>query len=313
MRAARHARIAAPPVTRSQFLTAAEAVLKSAGIPLSPEDLTRRAISEGLLKSRGKTPWQTMKSKLSIDVLERGAQSRFMRTTKGQFGLREWEADGYREYQAERYRKALLEEDVVVFPTQSLAQVLPGRGLFSNSDMTLLTSASFPMKRRDAELDTGVVQLVSVFLVRHLGRLLTYKRTKRLPEQRLHGSYSLFFGGHVAPDDFGVLFGALHSGSSATFLERELLEELRFPGGMPKLMYRGLLYDDTREVSRQHVGIVFDAQLESPEYEIGERGFLIDAKFETLDEISARKNDFENWSTFLLEYEVKARSECQQA
>jgi hypothetical protein len=41
--------------------------------------------------------------------------------------------------------------------------------------------------------------------------------------------------------------------------------------------------------------------LPSAEFEIGERGFLMGARFETRAEISARANEFENWSHLLLD------------
>jgi len=69
------------------------------------------------------------------------------------------------------------------------------------------------------------------------------------------------------------------------------------------LRYRGLLYDDSRPVSRQHLGITYDVFLRSEKFEIGERGFLMDAKFETLDEIISRREEFENWSWILIQEE----------
>jgi predicted NUDIX family phosphoesterase len=60
-----------------------------------------------------------------------------------------------------------------------------------------------------------------------------------------------------------------------------------------------LLYDDSRELSTQHLGVTFEVLLESAEYEIGERGFLMDDKFETLEEIESHIYDFENWSALI--------------
>jgi predicted NUDIX family phosphoesterase len=157
--------------------------------------------------------------------------------------------------------------------------------------------------------------LVSAFIVRHDNRYLTYKRSKRLPESRLHGDYSISFGGHLTPQDLfdqaewpadplGTLWNIFDPVNGITLLMREFREELRT--SHVSFRYRGLLYDDRRQVSRQHIGIVYDAWLSSSDYEIGERGFLIDDKFESLEEITARYRDFENWSHLIIDREREA-------
>ena len=156
------------------------------------------------------------------------------------------------------------------------------------------------MRRALAEEDISVIQLVSVFIIRFGHKILTHKRTKRLPESRLHGYYSLSFGGHLNPDDVAPLFNLFAADQAYPMLERELHEEVRFPDGVLGLTYRGLLYEDSRDVSRQHMGVVYEVAAHTGRFEIGERGFLIDAKYETVDEIRGRLNEFENWSVLLL-------------
>ena len=65
------------------------------------------------------------------------------------------------------------------------------------------------------------------------------------------------------------------------------------------MKFEGLLYDDSRPVSRQHIGLVYSIEVDSDEFEIGERGFLTDAKFESTDQIQERIDDFENWSQLI--------------
>jgi len=168
------------------------------------------------------------------------------------------------------------------------------------------------MRRREAEENVTVIQLVSVFVVHHGERYLTYKRTKRLPEARLHGCYSVAFGGHLNPDDVSRLLNIFDPALGGALLERELGEELRLKiGEIVNISYRGLLYDDARPVSRQHLGIAYDVFLKTGQFEIGERGFLMDAKFETLQEIQARIGEFENWSEMIVRTEQNA-TRCQQ-
>ncbi len=285
-------------------------VLAEAGEPLTVADITDRGLSKGWLKTSGKTPMQTMKSKLSTDILRRKGQSPFMRTAKGEFGLREWKHSPHQEFIADRYKRALLDEEIVVFPAASLPKYVPGSGLYPDAlqnGWDLLAECN-PMQRRVAEEDYSVIQLVSVFIVKYQSSYLTYKRTKRLPENRLHGAYSLVFGGHLNFTDIPPLFDIFRPEFGARFLQRELSEEVVLPRERPPtLRYRGLLYDSSRALSSQHLGIVYDVLLSNDEYQIGERGFLIDAKFETLDQIEGHLDDFENWSVLI------ARCERAQA
>jgi predicted NUDIX family phosphoesterase len=288
------------------FLKAAYEVLQAAQKPLTAIEITKRAQDGGLLDSSGKTPWQTMKSKLSTNILTEGDRSAFMRAAKGTFALRGWKS-AYPEHVADRYQKALFDEDIVVFPASSLSRYVSGVGLYTGDfDSAALLAECRPMRRRDAEADFTVIQLVSVFLIRHQDRYLTYKRTKRLPESRLHGAYSIGFGGHLNPTDLLPLLNIFDPTVGVPLLERELREEIRFESlKSTAITYRGLLYDDSREVSRQHLGLTYQVAAESETFEIGERGFLMDAKYETLDEIRQRRDKFENWSLLLIEEETK--------
>ncbi|MCK9486080.1 MAG: HTH domain-containing protein [Dehalococcoidia bacterium] len=63
-----------------------ERVLREANEPLHYNEITRRMLASGWV-TRGATPWATVNSVLAMDVKNRGQASRFMRTTRGHFGL----------------------------------------------------------------------------------------------------------------------------------------------------------------------------------------------------------------------------------
>jgi len=283
----------------SRFLQAAYVVLRDAAEPLSAADITDRALARGLLVSSGQTPAQTMKSKLATDILRHPDDSFFMRSAAGKFALRSW-ASRTDEFVAPRYAKALLDEEVFVFPTSRLNVYVPSPGLWDIEPSlgSQLLHECRPMQRSVAEEDTEVIQLVSGFVVMFAGKVLTYKRTKRLPESRLHGEFSLLFGGHLNPEDFPPLFNVFEP-SHARLMERELHEELRLRPFSYDLALRGILYDDGRPVSRQHLAIVYDVKLKDPDYVVGERGFLQQDKFETWEQVGQRLQEFENWSQLL--------------
>jgi predicted NUDIX family phosphoesterase len=279
------------------FLDAAEQVLLRVRLPLRPGEIVERAVSLGLLTTSGLTPVQTMKAKLSTDVLDRKLSSRFMRTDRNTFGLRAW--SDLPEYMADRFQKALLDEDIVVFDTQILRQFFPTDGitqLDAEQGWDLVTQ-TFPMQRTEAEETYEVIQLVSQFLVIHHGKVATHKRTRRLPEARLHGVHSLLFGGHLNPDDIAPLFSPFDPVNGPTYITRELSEEVRILNGEPTLELVGGIYDPRRDVSRQHLGVLYTVRVpDSCDIQIGERGFLQQLAFETVDDIEAHIDDFENWS-----------------
>jgi predicted NUDIX family phosphoesterase len=286
------------------FLDVAIRALSESKRPLSPNEIIEIALARNWLKTKGKTPWQTMKSKLSTDILEKKERSVFMRTAKNKFALRAWGQDD--EFVADRFQKALLDEEVVVFPAKSLKKYIPEPGfhnLVLKSGRELLGELS-QMPRYEAEKDFSMIQLVSVFIIKHNKNILTYKRAKRLPEDRLHGKYSAMFGGHLNPKDTPPLFNIFDPKEGIAFLLRELEEEIAFPEGeRPIFQYKGLLYDDSRPLSSQHLGIVYDVFTRSLEYKIRERGFLMDPKWETIAQIDNRLDDFENWSVLLIKHE----------
>lgn len=283
------------------YLEVAELLLTEKRKPLSAREIVVLAIDQGLIHSEGKTPWQTMKSKLSTEILANGQNSKFMRAAQGLFALRAFESA---EFIATRFKKNKLDEDIAVIDLSDLAQLIPKPGYYQTGiDRNQISTLVRPMRRAVAEEDFSVVQLVSVFIVHHNGTFLTHMRSARLPESRLHGEYSLMLGGHLAIDDFTQLtldLFAEDSLSDCSYILRELSEELVLQTD-PIVEPRGYLYDISREVSKQHLGLVYFVDLPEKKFQIGERGFLMNAVFEEPASIRSRINIFENWSALLLD------------
>jgi predicted NUDIX family phosphoesterase len=282
----------------SNFLEAAERVLRHLNKPLTASEITEESIRLALLESKGATPAQSMKARLSIDI-KHNRSSRFCRAASGLFALVEW-GGKFGQYSAKPFLRNPTDEDILVIPRTKLLEHIKGIGITRSPDQpNKIFQSAEPMLRSQAEEDFSVVQLVSLYIVSHNKFFLTFKRTKRLPEQRLHGVYSVGFGGHLNPDDAPPLFAALSSEEFATYIQRELNEELVLKD-VPDISFVGLLYDESREVSKQHIGLVYNVRLTSPNYEIGERGFLMDSKLESLSDILSRLSDFENWSEMIV-------------
>jgi hypothetical protein len=75
----------------SEFLIVARQILESERRPMRPAELVEHALRHRLFSDRiaGKTPTQTMKSKLSVHVRRHGDRSPFVRTAPGRFYLRD--------------------------------------------------------------------------------------------------------------------------------------------------------------------------------------------------------------------------------
>ncbi len=70
------------------FKAAARLVLEEVGHPLHYTDITELALESGYLKSRGRTPHNTMRARLSVDVRD-NKESPFVQTAPGVYGLKD--------------------------------------------------------------------------------------------------------------------------------------------------------------------------------------------------------------------------------
>lgn len=266
-------------------------------------EIFHEAVSSGILDSQGKTPLKTLNARLATDILKAKQKSRFMRSDASRFALRSWQPH-VQERIVPRRQLALIEEDILVFDASQLRRFVPRDGFnLTGEDHHGVLSQSYSVRRIEAEERFDIIQLVSVYVVRHYQRYLSYKRTSRLPEKRLQHTYSCFFGGHLTASDLMPLFRFSDPEQALSLLDRELSEELRI-SSQPEIKFKGLLYDPRTQVSTQHLGIVFCVDLVDDKFEIGEKGFLVDPQFQTTTEMLQRIDQFENWSQLLIETEL---------
>jgi hypothetical protein len=204
------------------FLSAAQVVLQDAGRPMTAAEIVSEARHKGLLESHGKTPIKTLNARLSVEILRNKDKSVFMRADGSRFALREWSRH-VQERVVPRRTLALLEEDILVFDALQLRQFIPENGLKRGDDNHQhLLASCFAVNRSEAETRFDIIQLISVFIVRHITEFLTYKRSRRLPEGRLHNTYSCFFGGHLNVTDLMPLFRFSDPDQALYLLDREL-------------------------------------------------------------------------------------------
>ncbi|MCL2617620.1 MAG: hypothetical protein FWD98_01065 [Defluviitaleaceae bacterium] len=155
----------------------------------------------------------------------------------------------------------------------------------------ILATHSF-MPRRLAEADPAYKQIIPYVTVRCEGLWLVFRRKAAQTEQRLHNKHSLGLGGHItreadtAPNP--ILAG----------LHRELAEEITLEHGEPR--YLGVLNDDTNDVGRVHLGLLYEVRAKSRSFAMPEADKM-DARWMDAGGVRACFDTMETWSQFVIE------------
>jgi predicted NUDIX family phosphoesterase len=286
--------------TRVKTVVEASAdVLRAVGTPLHAREIAQAILSAGSARLSGLTPWKTVTSRLSMDIRKFGEISQFQRVGHARFGLRQWDRDV--EFLVNRRRIKPIDETIKVVPKAKFRSLLKRRrpGRLVGQDIETLIAASVPMKRALAEETAEFVQLIPTFIVRSGSRLLTYRRTKRLPEARLHNARCVSFGGHMQVDDIPDLFARSYSDPKGAMF-RELYEELSFSEHVTPI-YLGVLYLTSSLFEKQHAGIVFDVNVEESNIVKSlETTRHADVQYMDLIELARVAKELDSWSRVLL-------------
>ena len=100
--------------------------------------------------------------------------------------------------------------------------------------------------RPQAETSPEFKQIIPYVAIRFADDYFLLTRTSKQTEARLHHKLSLGIGGHINPDTPTILGG----------LEKELDEEVAIDRPFD-LQFIGVLNDDTTDVGRVHLGVVY--------------------------------------------------------
>jgi predicted NUDIX family phosphoesterase len=245
---------------------------------MRPKDIVSKAVEMKLFNDRraGKTPHQTMKSKLSVDVRRKAHASDFVRTGPGLFFLRHLLNGSHAEYEAKPLTKPTRGERVLAFDVGWFPQRLRFQGVTLNWKRhyarLLKPAVCEYLDRMDAECCDTHKQLLTYVMVTRNGSVLAYRRGNyNRVEDFLRGSDCIGFGGHVAEADRTLFtesgMGLLECGA------RELSEELELPPADKKrlrdgdgLSVIGVLNDDSSGVGRRHLAFVLRYEVSGDRY-----------------------------------------------
>ena len=251
-----------------KFLQAAYQVLDREKKPLDADEIVRIATELKILKTVGKTPGHTMRARLSDEIRQHGANSKFQRSGPNRFTLRDW--GRFPEYHAQPFRKGVPNEVVACLPgtiQDEFGANTFGLAPISDEFLDYLANPEHLtfLDRRTAETTSKYKQIVAyVWLETSDGLVLTYTRGKYSSAHPtlLLGKTSVGFGGHVlAEDALGTTdsFDAFYIEKAAY---REVGEELK--GILPvSLETVGVIWDDSSYEGQKHVGIVLRGRLPS--------------------------------------------------
>jgi predicted NUDIX family phosphoesterase len=284
----------------TSHLDAVELVLRQAARPMHSREIARAVSAAAKVRLGGETPWKTITARLSMDILRQGDRSRFKRSDHGLFALREWEDSA--EFSVKRRRINPLEETIRAVKSHDFLRYVgcSELGRLAAVDYVPLINMGDDVLRSSAEQTDDYVQLVPTFMIMQGRSLLSYTRTKRLPEARLHNACCISFGGHLQSKDTPTLFRD-DAQLIEDFVFRELYEELAFSTKYESA-YLGILHLRNNKFERQHAGLVFEIKLpEGSHVQSLEPGMHTDVRFIEIEKLLTHKCDFDSWSRCLIE------------
>jgi predicted NUDIX family phosphoesterase len=195
------------------------------------------------------------------------------------------------------------DEQILVIPATVIDAIGQISGFSRDVDRFLkpiLASDQITFGRRgDMELDPSYKQLIPYVVLEHTDAsgnvfVFTYTRGKGQGEARLHAKRSIGIGGHISQED-----AAGGADPYETGMRRELAEEVTIRSEFRESRV-GLIYDDSTEVGRVHLGVVHRFELATPDVESNEDD-LSDAAFVPLEELRQNRGRLEVWSQICLD------------
>jgi predicted NUDIX family phosphoesterase len=156
----------------------------------------------------------------------------------------------------------------------------------------ILSRAEF-IERSKAEQDFRYKQIIPYIVLQYRDKFLLIRRTPKQGEKRLHDKYSLGIGGHINTID------KAEGDILETGMRRELNEEIQVHReGECRLV--GVINDDTTEVDRVHLGLVYLLTCKTPGFTNLEPEAYT-ALWQTPDEIAAVYANMESWAKIVYE------------
>jgi predicted NUDIX family phosphoesterase len=187
------------------------------------------------------------------------------------------------------------DEKILVVSTKKLFCFEAFHGIkkvdFESYQKTIDTHKKF-LWRSDMETNENYKQIIPYLIFNYQDKYFLMQRKNNSSEVRLQNKCSLGIGGHIRKED-------LQKTSILGWAEREFHEEVSYNGSL-KIEPIGVLNDDSDEVGRVHLGLVFLLRGDSKSITIKDEhhsGTLL-----TLQECKQFYNQMEQWSRMVFKH-----------
>jgi len=183
-------------------------------------------------------------------------------------------------------------EQVMVVERDTLARFLVEHGLVTEGAedvFDLIVEQHFFLDRPTAEVSPQYKQIIPYVVIRRDGSIFLLQRTPKQTEARLHHKLSIGIGGHINPDTPDLLDG----------LQKELEEEVNVEGDYD-LSFAGILNDDTTDVGKVHLGLVYFLDVHDGSVTVRETEKMT-GRWATVAELTTLRADMESWSEIVFD------------
>lgn len=197
-----------------------------------------------------------------------------------------------------------MSEDVMVVNPELIRLFITG----STSDLIRLDPAALLeaierehsfVNRDTAETSPAYKQIIPYVVLRFDRSFFTLRRTTRQREFRLHNKVSLGIGGHINPEDRQRPGGLILGG-----LAKELHEEVDLSPDEDDLEFLGILNDESTEVSRVHLGLVYVLHVRTPNVAVRETEKMI-GEWLSVDDLAPQRESMESWSEIIYDHYIR--------
>ncbi|MGZ4974014.1 MAG: hypothetical protein ACXWBP_07000 [Limisphaerales bacterium] len=193
-----------------------------------------------------------------------------------------------------------LQEKVLVVPSEIINSLCP-KPFSRNTEGVIdaaIKNAQF-LARKIAETDFNFKQIIPYVLVRHANRYVLMRRTTKQTEARLHDKYSIGVGGHINDEDMAKgIENIIQHG-----MRREIEEEMLIKSEQSCELV-GVINDNSSEVSRVHMGLVYVLTTGTAEFEIAEKDKYT-ANWASVEEMAAVYDKMESWTQIVYDNLLK--------
>lgn len=168
---------------------------------------------------------------------------------------------------------------------------------FINKDSTVFNDIKRILKhaittqRPECETNYRLKQLVCYGFITYKDQIFIAKRLNKQSEKRLHDLYSIGIGGHANPIDMPIIDSLKEN------MIRELNEETYIKDYDINLY--GFINDNSNDVGKVHLGVVYKINLLNPELSIKETDKM-EGKFVPISNIHDYYKGMETWSQILI-------------